>query len=228
MTHDLPPELDLDEDEIEALFARFRIPLEEAREILQQTILTLLIRYPDLRSPQLWVMRTLKRRCVLWCRERMRRIHWIFDVGFREALTSTDYPEEERDGMRENLRQWTASVAPRCRDLLRRRYGLAGDDVTPPPEMPAEEDSDPGYLQDLVTRVRTESESEHPGLPSDEVLRCVGALVRRIRAEQEVWGEGLWEQLEEQEDDAADADVESDETAEEEGDNEADKEADGG
>lgn len=215
MTHDLPPELDLDEDAIEALFARFRIPLEEAREILQQTILTLLIRYPDLRSPQLWVMRTLKRRCVLWCRERMRRIHWIFDVGFREALTSPTYPEEERDGMRENLRQWTASVAPGCRDLLRRRYGLSGDDVPPPPEMPAEEGSDLGYVQDLVARVKTESASEGLGSPSDEILRCVGALIRRIRAEQEVWDEDIWQRLEE-EVDAADAADESDETVRQE------------
>lgn len=179
MTQSLPPELNLEEREVEALFTRFRIPPEDAQEMLNQTLLTLYLRYPDLQYPKLWVLRTLKRRCVIWWRRRNRQIYRIADVGFREALTSSGASEKERDQMRENLRRWSASVSPRCREVLSRRYGLAGGEVTAPPDIPEHVRAELDYVQQSLAQV--ERESDGPMAPSHEVLYCVGALMRRIR-----------------------------------------------
>jgi DNA-directed RNA polymerase specialized sigma24 family protein len=154
---DLRSDLDLDEREIEALFARFRIPVEDAQRILDEVILALVTRREQIRSPRIWVQRTLKRRCVSWWRRRLRGFHRVFDRGVREVLTSPGISEDERDVIRGELRRWTAALAPRCRRLLRRRYGLSED----------------------VEVMGSGAE----GVPPRELLRCLAALMRRIRTQ---------------------------------------------
>ena len=181
MTQNLPPELELEEGEVEALFARFRIPPREAQEMLEQTLVTLYLRYPDLRHPGFWVLQTLKRRCVLWWRRRNRQLYRIADIGFRQILTSSESSRAEREQMRENLRRWSAAVRPRSREVLSRRYGLAGGEVTAPPELSAEQRAELDCVQQFLAGV--EAESAGPMAPSPEVLSSIGALMRRMRAE---------------------------------------------
>lgn len=181
MSLSLPPELGLDESEIESLFARFRIPVEEAQELLHQTLLTLVLRHPDLRSPQLWVMSTLKRRCVFWWRTQRRRVNRAFDIGIRSALTATEKPDKEIEAFRASLWRWTASLEPRCRELLRRRYGLLEDEVVPVPEIEGKGRSDLDLLEELT--ILGHEDRGTPESPSDEVLRCLSALMRRAWVE---------------------------------------------
>lgn len=140
------------EPEIERILARFRIPPDEAHEILDEVMLTLLTKRARIKNPQRWLARSLKSRCVLYWQERRRLVYRVVDSGIRSVLEAHETPEAEGEMLRRRLRSAIETIRPCCREVLSRRYGLdaAGGEPVLAPEC--------------------------------EVYRCVGALVRRMLA----------------------------------------------
>lgn len=147
-------DLDLDEGKIGELLARFRVPMEEARRILDDVALILLTKGERVQASERWFLYTIKLRCVAWWRERRNRIYEVIDRGVLSTVTSPEIADEEREALREDLYRLTGSLTPGCRELLRRRYGLEPEGESEP-----------------------KAGDEAPA----EILRCVAALARRMR-----------------------------------------------
>lgn len=115
----------LEGPEVETLLARFRMPREVAGEILDELTLALLAKEDRIRDPRRWLLRTLRLRCVAWWRERRRRLWRVADRGLRASLEAAgEGGEAERDALRQEVEHLLAELSPRCREALRRRYGL--------------------------------------------------------------------------------------------------------
>lgn len=150
------PSVDQLEPVIENILRRFRIPADDAQEILDEVMLTMLTKRERIRDPERWMLRSLKNRCLVYWRERRRWIYRVIDSGLLTVLTSDDVAEEEKGTLRDELRSLVEGIEPNCRDRLERRYGLDAeweDEVEPwVPEEPEE----------------------------GRYLRCVGAMARRF------------------------------------------------
>ncbi len=144
------------EPRIEKVLRRFHIPSEDAQEILDEIMLTMLTKRDRIRDPHRWVLRTLKNRCLMYWRERRRRLYRVIDSGLLTMLTSDDVSREEKGALRDELRWLVEGVEPECRDRLERRYGLDQDGE------------------------RWEVEPWNPANGEEQSLRCVGALARRF------------------------------------------------
>ena len=147
---------DILEPRIEKVLHRFRIPSEEAQEILDEIMLTMLIKRDRIRDPERWMMRTLKNRCVMYWRQRRRRLYRVIDSGLLTVLTSPEVSPEEKDVLRGELRALVEGVEPECRAYLERRYGLESEHSA------------------------LEIEPWAPREDEDKTLRCVGAMARRF------------------------------------------------
>lgn len=151
------PDIDALEPEIERLLGRFRIPADDAQQLLDEILLTLLTKRERIRDPQRWLLRTMRTRCLLYWRDRRRRLYRVVDSGLLTLLTSGEVPEEEKEALRGELRRLLPGLEGSCRDILGRRYGLGeGQTRVDPRPWRAEEAS------------------------VEKVLGCLEALARRF------------------------------------------------
>src|SRR6195952_6142744 len=65
---------------LERVLRNFEIPPEDAEDILQDAQLTLLYKWDKIRSPESWLIGTVKKRCIMYWRKRR--------VGLCEAVGS--------------------------------------------------------------------------------------------------------------------------------------------
>lgn len=151
------PSIDVLEPEIERVLVRFRIPSEDAQELLDEVLLSLLTKRDRIRDPQRWLLRTLRNRCLLYWRVRRRRLHRVVDSGLLTMLTSPEVPEEEKEALREELRSLLPGIHAGCREILTRRYGLEESALRPDPR--------PWDAKDET---------------AERVLHCLEALARRF------------------------------------------------
>lgn len=143
---------------IRATFARFRIPPEEAEDILQEALLAFVTKGDAVHSPEPWLLGTLRNRCLLYWRSRRRRLYDAVDTALLESTASGD-PEHEQRELQRDLHSLIGSLPPRCRSLLRLRYGLGYE---------ADEVADRmGYRHSSIRKV---------------TLRCISALTQKMTA----------------------------------------------
>ena len=67
------------EPRLKRLLGTYRIPPEDAEDVLQQTLLALLYQWDRVRDPECWLMGTLKRHCLMYWRNSRRRIYSAVD-----------------------------------------------------------------------------------------------------------------------------------------------------
>lgn len=121
---DLSTTLELLEPEFRALLIRFRIPAQEAEDILQDTILALLTHRSSITFPRNWLVATFRNRCLLYWRNRRRELLRLVDSGLVEELADCAAPEQEVADLRRDLNCALDRLPNRCRTLLGLRYGL--------------------------------------------------------------------------------------------------------
>jgi RNA polymerase sigma factor (sigma-70 family) len=144
---------------IRATFGRFRIPPEEAEDILQDSLLALVSKGAAIHSREPWLLATLRNRCLLYWRSRRRRLYDAIDSSLLESAAGCTAPEQERIGLQRDLDAVISLLPVRCQSLLRLRYGLGYDSSEVATSM--------GYRNSSVRKV---------------ALRCISALTRRITA----------------------------------------------
>lgn len=144
---------------IRATFWRFRIPPEEAEDILQDTLLAMVSKGGAVHSPEPWLMATLRNQCLLYWRARRRRLYDAVDSALLESAAGTAEPDQERVGLQRDLAAVISLLPPRCQSLLRLRYRLGYESSEVADCM--------GYRQSSIRKV---------------TLRCISALTRRITA----------------------------------------------
>ncbi len=103
---------------------RHRLPPEDADDILQQTLLTFLIKHDEIYNPEAWVRGALRKRCQFYWRRRQKSLLTLVDSSILDALPSPVRPDQSEQGdMQRDLGRALDAIPPRCRQLLKLRYG---------------------------------------------------------------------------------------------------------
>ena len=112
------------EPRLKRLLALYRIPSEDAEDVLQQALLALLYQWDRVRDPECWLFGTLRRHCLMYWRTHRRRIYSAVDSAILEWLSEPIAPSQERSDLLCDLENLIQRLPPRCRSVLRLRYRL--------------------------------------------------------------------------------------------------------
>jgi RNA polymerase sigma factor (sigma-70 family) len=112
------------EPKLKRLLAFYRIPPDDAEDVLQQTLLALLYQWERVRDPENWLIGTLKRHCLMYRRLKRRRIYSAVDAAVLDWLSEPVAPNQERSDLLADLEHMLDRLPLRCRSLLRLRYRL--------------------------------------------------------------------------------------------------------
>jgi len=144
---------------LKRLMASYRIPSEDAEDVLQQALLTLLYQWERVRDPESWLLGTLKRHCLMYWRMRRRRIYSAVDTALLEWLSVPVAASQERSDLLSELDSLIERLPSRCRSLLRLQFRLGIE----PPEVA----SRLGYRPSSIGKITS---------------RCLAALSREVLA----------------------------------------------
>lgn len=142
---------------LKQILSRYQVPAEDAEDVLQDTLLTLLYKWDSVHNPEAWLIGTLRRRCIMYWRHRRSRLHEAVDEAILELIAEGDSPSQETAMLRRDLEMTLAQLPSRCRAMLRLRYGLG--------LKPDEIAERLGYRQSSVRKVAN---------------RCLAALARQL------------------------------------------------
>ena len=109
---------------LKALFARYRIPLQDTEDILQQALLALIYQWEGIRDPEAWLLGTLKNRCLLYWRDRRRQLYEVVDATVLEWMAGATAPEQEHADLARDLGRVIGRLPERCQSILFLRYHL--------------------------------------------------------------------------------------------------------
>jgi RNA polymerase sigma factor (sigma-70 family) len=104
---------------------RYRLPPEDADDILQQTLLIYLYKHEEIYNPEAWLRGTLRKRCLLYWRRRRKNLLMLVDASILEQVAApagASAAAEETDVNRQ-LGRALRTIPVRCRRLLELRYG---------------------------------------------------------------------------------------------------------
>ena len=147
------------EPRLKRLLATYRIPTEDAEDVLQQALLALLYQWERVRDPECWLLGTLKRHCLMYWRTNRRRIYSAVDSTVLEWLSEPVAPNQERTDLLCDLENLIGRLPSRCRSVLQLRFRLGYE----PPEVARKL----GYRTSSIGKITT---------------RCLAALTRELLA----------------------------------------------
>lgn len=125
---DLPQLVERLAPEFARLFTYFRVPAQDAEDLLQDTLLLYLTKRPQIVTSDAWLVGTLRYRCLLYWRKRRRRLLEAVDEALLLELAGSTPARQENDDLARDLSGAIGRLPGRCRSLLRLRYGLGCDD----------------------------------------------------------------------------------------------------
>jgi len=143
--------------ELGQVLARFKIPYQDGEDLLQETLLTFLLKRDRIQEPASWLMGALRTQCLLYWRRRRRRLYEAVDTTLLEMAAKPVPADDERTHWRRDLGNAISGLSDRCKSILRLRYGLGfeGDEVA----------TRLGYRTSSIRRV---------------TLRCLSYLTQRL------------------------------------------------
>ena len=103
---------------------RYGIPLEDAEDLLQETLMALVFKWDSIRNPEAWLFSTLRNRCVIYWRQKDEAVYDAVDTAILDVLAGPQSPPQEQADLRHDLNAALSKLPRRCRDVLRLRYGL--------------------------------------------------------------------------------------------------------
>lgn len=106
------------------VLARFKIPPQDAEDLLQQTLLAFVRKEASVRVPETWLVGTLRNRCLKYWRARRRSLYTAIDSAVLEAVAAEERPAQHLADLQRDLNAAVGRLRPRCRSILRLRYGL--------------------------------------------------------------------------------------------------------
>lgn len=109
---------------LKAVLARFRIPFEDAEDLLQQTLLTYLHKRDNIHDPERWILGTIRNRCLMYWRARRRSLYRTVDSAILESVAEPRQPAQEIGDLCRDLEGVITQLPERCQALLRLRYRL--------------------------------------------------------------------------------------------------------
>jgi RNA polymerase sigma factor (sigma-70 family) len=147
------------EPRLKRLLALYRIPGDDAEDVLQQALLALLYQWERVRDPESWLFGTVRRHCLMYWRTHRRRIYSAVDSTLLELLSAPLAPSQDRTDLICDLESLIERLPPRCRSVLRLRFRLGYE--------PTEVAHMLGYRESSIGKITT---------------RCLAALSRELLA----------------------------------------------
>ena len=144
---------------LERVLRHFEIPPEDAEDILQDAQLTLLYKWDKIRTPESWLIGTLKKKCIMYWRKRRSSLCDAVDTAILDLVSTPVAPNQERTELAFDLNRVLIKLSIRCRSLLKLRYGLGYG--------PTEVAEQMGYRLSSIRKVTN---------------RCLAALTRQLVA----------------------------------------------
>jgi RNA polymerase sigma-19 factor, ECF subfamily len=144
---------------LERVLRNFEIPPEDAEDILQDAQLTLLYKWDKIRSPESWLIGTVKKKCIMYWRKRRGSLCEAVDTAILDLLAVPQAPAQEKADLTCDLNRVLGRLSTRCRSLLKLRYGLGYG--------PTEVAEQMGYRTSSIRKVTN---------------RCLAALTRQLLA----------------------------------------------
>jgi RNA polymerase sigma factor (sigma-70 family) len=141
---------------LKSLFAHYRIPPQDTEDILQQALLALIYR-EGVRDPEAWLLGTVRNKCLLYWRDRRRKLYDAVDAAVLEAMAAPVEPAQEGADLQRDLASALERLPERCRSLLQLRYRQGYD--------PLEVAERLGYSRASISKITT---------------RCLAALTRYL------------------------------------------------
>jgi RNA polymerase sigma-70 factor (ECF subfamily) len=141
----------------EHLRSRYRIPREDAEDLLQQTLLAFVQKRSQIDCPEAWLIGAFRRECLMHLRRRQRRLYDAIDTTLLEICSEPAAPEQEHRQLLRDVESAIEKTPSRCRSILKLRYrlGFATEEI-------AEE---LGYRATSVRKIAS---------------RCLAALARHV------------------------------------------------
>lgn len=112
------------EPKLRRVLGRYRIPAQDAEDLLQETFLIMVSKAGSIRNPDPWLVATLANRCIIYWRKHRAKLWDLVDSTLLELLADVESPPQERADLRYDLESLLAELPDRCRSLLRLRYGF--------------------------------------------------------------------------------------------------------
>jgi RNA polymerase sigma factor (sigma-70 family) len=147
------------EPRLKRVLATYRVPADDAEDVLQQTLLALIYQWDRVRDPECWLLGTLKRHCLMYWRTNRRRIYSTVDSTILEWLSEPVAPSQERSDLLCDLQNLLGRLPSRCRSLLHLRFQLGYEPVEVARRL--------GYRASSIGKITT---------------RCLAALSRELLA----------------------------------------------
>lgn len=147
------------EPRLKRVLSTYRIPTDDAEDVLQQTLLALVYQWDRVRDPECWLLGTLKRHCLMYWRTNRRRIYSTVDSTILEWLSEPVAPSQERSDLLCDLENLLGRLPSRCRSLLHLRFQLGYEPVEVARRL--------GYRASSIGKITT---------------RCLAALSRELLA----------------------------------------------
>jgi len=144
---------------LERVLRNFEVPPEDAEDILQDAQLTLLYKWDKIRSPENWLVGTVKKKCIMYWRKRRGSLCEAVDTAILDLISTPQAPAQEKAELTFDLNRVLSRLSTRCRSLLRLRYGLGYG--------PTEVAEQMGYRTSSIRKVTN---------------RCLAALTRQLLA----------------------------------------------
>ena len=107
---------------IRATFARYRVPPQDAEDVLQQTLLIYLYKQDRVEDPERWIIGALKKRCLVYWRSRRRKLYSSVDKAILESVACDQGCPQERSDLLRDLSALVSGLPERCRRILDLRY----------------------------------------------------------------------------------------------------------
>lgn len=104
------------------LLLRYRIPEQDAEDVLHDALLLFLMKRPKVDDPSAWILATLKRRCGMYWRTKRRRLHRPFEPTLLEALAEPVAPGQYEAAFRHDLERAMGRLPEKRRRVLKARY----------------------------------------------------------------------------------------------------------
>lgn len=144
---------------LRVLFARYRVPPQDTEDILQQALLALIHHWETVRDPEAWLMGTLRNKCLVYWRDRRRKLYDTVDATVLEWVAKPEAPSQEQSDLWNDLETLLSRLPSRCQSLLWLRYRLGYNT----PEIAREL----GYSPNSISKV---------------TARCLASLTRELIA----------------------------------------------
>ena len=133
---------------LKVLFVRYRIPLQDTEDILQQALLALVYQRQAVRDPAAWLLGTVRNKCLLYWREQRRKLYESVDEAVLDLMAEPLAPDQEGRDLRRDLATVIERLPERCRSLLALRYRQGYE----PPELAERLGYSPASISKITTR----------------------------------------------------------------------------